>query len=317
MSEAVPLDAGRGELTEELLAGPPEFDEFWRELHAQARAVDPGVRRVREIGREPGWRLSEVRFTSTAGIELGAYLLEPDGGVERVVVGLSGYGGAHEPFDPLRRPGVAELSPAVRGMPALSEQPGIPDVAAEHVLHGIAARETYVIGGCVQDAWVAITAAQHLFPDARRVDLRGSSFGGGLGALALPWDDRVTAATLTVPTFGNHPARLRTPCTGSGESVRLLAQRDPSIVETVRNFDAATAAARVQVPVLVGAARVDPAVPPVGQFAVYEALPGPKMLVELTAGHLEFDGVERQRQTMHGASLGWLDLHDAGYAAPR
>lgn len=308
MSEVAPLVAARGELTDEVLAGPPDLDEFWRGLHERARAVAPVARRVSEIAREPGWRLSEVRFTSTDGIDLGAFLLEPDGGVERVVVGLAGYGGAHEPFDPLRRPGVAELSPAVRGMPALSELPGVPNVAAEHVLHGIAARESYIIGGCVEDVWVSITAAQELFPGASRVDLRGGSFGGGLGALALPWDERITAGALSVPTFGNHPARLRTPCTGSGESVRLLAQRDPSVVATVRYFDAATAAARVGVPVLVGAARVDPAVPPVGQFAVYEALAGPKMLVELTVGHLEFDGVVRERATFHGATLGWLDL---------
>ncbi len=308
MIEAAPLTADRGELTEEVLAGPADFDEFWRGLHAGAREIEPGVRRVRELSHEGGWRLSEVRFTSTGGLDLGAFLLEPDGGVERLVVALPGYGGAGEPVDPLRRPGVAELTLAPRGMPALSEQTDIPNLAAEHVLHGIGSRETYVIGGCVQDVWVATTAAQRLFPEATRIDLRGGSFGGGLGALALPWDDRFTAAALTVPTFGNHPARLRTPCTGSGESVRLLAQRDPGVIEVVRYFDAATAAARIQIPVLVGAARVDPAVPPVGQFAVYEALSGPAMLLELTAGHLEFDGVERERQTFHGATLGWLDL---------
>lgn len=308
MSDVAPLDADRGELTEEVLVGPPGFDEFWRGMHAAAIAVEPAVRRVREISREPGWRLSEVRFTSIGGLDLGAFLLEPDGGVERLVLGLPGYGGASESFDPLRRPGVAELTLVPRGMPALSEQPGIPNAAAEHVLHGIASREDYVIGGCVQDVWVATTAAQSLFPGAGRVDLRGGSFGGGLGALALPWDDRFTAAALTVPTFGNHPARLRTPCTGSGESVRLLAQRDPRVIDVVRYFDAATAAARVRVPVLVGAARVDPAVPPVGQFAVYEALAGQRSLVELTAGHLEFDGAEREGQTFHGATLGWLSL---------
>lgn len=308
MSEVTSLDADRGELTAEVLAGPADFDEFWRGMYARARAVEPGARWVRELAREPGWRLSEVRFTSTDGLDLGAFLFEPDGGVDRVVVSLPGYGGAAEPFDPLRRPGLAELTLVPRGMPVLSELDGVPNVGAEHVLHGIGSRETYVIGGCVQDVWVAITAARELFPGAGRVDLRGGSFGGGLGALALPWDERITAGALTVPTFGNHPARLRTPCTGSGESVRLLAERDPGVIDVVRYFDAATAASRVQVPVLVGAARVDPAVPPVGQFAIYEALAGPKMLLELTAGHLEFDGEAREGATMHGATLGWLTL---------
>lgn len=308
MIATAPLHSTRGELTDELLAGPDDFDEFWRGQHASARAVDPRPRRVRQRSRGGGWTISEVRYDSTGGVEIGAFLLEPDGGADRLVVALTGYGGAHEPFAPLRRPGVAELSPAVRGMPALSMLDGVPSVAGEHVLHGIDSRESYVIGGCVQDVWTSITAGLQLFPSAQRVDLRGGSFGGGLGALALPWDERITAGVLTVPTFGNHPARLRTPCTGSGESVRLLAQSRPEIVETLEYFDAATAAARVRIPVLVGAARVDPAVPPVGQFAVYEALGGPKTLLELTAGHLEFDGVERERATMQAAAAGWLDL---------
>src|SRR5690606_19058458 len=163
-------------------------------MHERALAVEPRVRRVREISREPGWRLSEVRFTSTDGLDLGAFLLEPDGDVERLVVGLPGYGGAQEPLHPLRRLAVAELTRAPRGLPELGGPPGIRTAAAEHVLHGISSRESYVIGGCVQDVWVAITALQELFPRAGRVDLRGGSFGGGLGALALPWDERITAA---------------------------------------------------------------------------------------------------------------------------
>lgn len=308
MSAALPLDAHRGELTGDVLTGPADFDAFWRGRYDAAAAVEPRARRVREISRERGWRLSEVRFTGMGALDLGAYLLEPDGGVDRVVVALAGYGGAQEPFDPLRRPGVAELTPVPRGLPALSEQPGMPSTGTEHVLHGIGSREDYVIGACVQDVWVATTAALELFPDATRVDLRGASFGGGLGALALPWDDRISSGVLHVPTFGNHPARLRTPCTGSGESVRLLAQREPAVVDVVRYFDAATAAARVQVPVLVCAARVDPAVPPVGQFAVYEALAGPKELLEATAGHLEFEGMAREGLALQGATLGWFGL---------
>lgn len=307
MSETPPV-VHRGEVSDAVLAGPPDFDDFWRGMHEAARAVDPGPRRVEQISRECGWSLSEVRFTSTSSLDLGAFLLEPDGGAERLVVSLPGYGGAEGPFDPLQREGVAELTLVPRGLPVLSELPGVPSTAAWHVRHGIGARDTYVIGGCVQDVWVAVTAARALFPGATRVDLRGASFGGGLGALALAWDERIASGALTVPTFGNHPARLRTRCTGSGESVRLLAQKDPAVVEVIRYFDAATAAARVRVPVLVGAARVDPAVPPVGQFAVHEALGGPTMLLELTAGHLDWEGAAREHATMHAATLGWFGL---------
>lgn len=295
-------------LSEDVLTGPADFDDFWRDRYAAARAVDPRPRRARELERGDGWRLTEVRYSSTDGLDLGAFLLEPDGDVHRVVIGLAGYGGAHEPFDPLREPGVVELSPAVRGMPALSRVADIPDEASAHVLHGIDDPERYVLTGCVQDVWTAVTAARQLFGQEVRIDLRGSSFGGGLGALAMPWESRLTAAALRVPTFGNHPQRLRTPCSGSGERVRLLAQRRPEITRTLRYVDAATAATRTTQPVLVGAARTDPAVPPVGQIAIYDALAGPRVLVELTAGHLEFDGQEREETLFRAASRAWLDL---------
>lgn len=295
-------------LSDDVLTGPADFDTFWRDRYAVARSVDPRPRRLRELSHDAGRRLSEVRYTSTDGLDLGAFLLEPDGGVDRVVIGLAGYGGTHQPFDPLDEPGVAELSPAVRGMPALSRVDGIPDEASAHVLHGIDDPERYVLTGCVQDVWTAVSAAQQLFGETVRIDLRGSSFGGGLGALALPWEPRLTAAALHVPTFGHHPARLMTPCSGSGEPVRLLAQRRPEIVRTLRYLDAATAATRTAQPVLVGAARTDPAVPPVGQRAIYDALAGPRVLVELTAGHLEFDGLEREEALFRAASRAWLDL---------
>jgi len=306
--DATAIASVRGELTDQVLTGPDDFDAFWAGRYAQALDVDPAPRRVRRTGDGGGWTLSELRLTSAGGVEVGAYVHEPPDGVDRVVVDLPGYGQVDGPFDPWRSPGTAELTLVPRGMAPLSVQPDVPDVVAEHVLHGIASRETYIIGGCVQGVWAAVSAAHALYPDLRRIDIHGVSFGGGLAALALAQERRVTAAVLKVPTFGNHPARLRTPCTGSGEAVRLLAQRDPSVAGVLAWFDAATAAARVRAPVLVGAARVDPAVPPVGQFAIFEALAGPRLLVELSAGHQEFDGEQLEYDTFRAASAAWLGM---------
>ncbi|GFJ88937.1 acetylxylan esterase [Phytohabitans rumicis] len=122
-------------------------------------------------------------------------------------------------------------------------------------------------------------------PGAERLDYNGGSFGGGIGALALPWDDRFTRAHLYVPSFGHHPLRLAAPSTGSGEAVRRLLAREPHLRPVLDYFDAAIAARRIHIPVYVSAARRDPAVLPDGQFAVYEALAGPKHLYVLSTGH--------------------------------
>jgi cephalosporin-C deacetylase len=53
------------------------------------------------------------------------------------------------------------------------------------------------------------------------------------------------------------------------------------------NYDAAVAAKYIRQPMHLALARFDPAVAPPGLFAIYNALPGPKELFVLTAGHFE------------------------------
>jgi cephalosporin-C deacetylase len=101
----------------------------------------------------------------------------------------------------------------------------------------------------------------------------------------LPWDHRFKRAYLDVPSFGNHPLRVTLPCNGSGESVRLYRKTHPDVMQVLAYHDSATAARRIQIPVLVAAALSDPAVPPPGQFAVYNALPGEKRLFIRQTGH--------------------------------
>lgn len=287
--------------------GPDDFDAFWQVARDEAMAADPAPQRVEVVSREGGRVVTRVSLRTTDGIELGGWLSEPaDGPVRRVLVRLHGYGGAEGPHDPLGLDATAELTPVLRGLPTLGLVDGIPSTGDRHVLHGIGHQDTYVHRGCVQDAWVAVTAALRLVEGAERVDLTGVSFGGGIGALALPLETRVTAACLDVPSFGNHPVRLETPCDGSGESVRLAALDDPGVRDVVAYFDAATAAVRVRQPVLVSAARVDPVVPPVGQVSVFSALGGPKSLLLLSAGHMEHPDQEREARVLRAASVEWL-----------
>jgi cephalosporin-C deacetylase len=130
---------------------------------------------------------------------------------------------------------------------------------------------------------------------AARLDYLGTSFGGGIGALALPWDSRFTAGHLEVPSFGHHPLRIGLPCSGSGESVRRHVAAHPEAKLVLACFDAAVAASHLRIPMHIAAAVFDPAVPPAGQFAIYHAIPDPrKKLHVLAAGHHEFPGLPRQ-----------------------
>jgi cephalosporin-C deacetylase len=180
-----------------------------------------------------------------------------------------------------------------------SRTPEIPEYAHKHVLTGIESRETYVLRGCVADIWCAASALTELFPIAHDcLHYMGTSFGGGLGALALAWDRRFSAAYLGLPTFGNHPLRVTLPCLGSGEALRKRFRRHPDVMDVLRYYDAAATARFITMPMVCTCALFDPAVPPPGQFAVYNALAGPKTLFVSQAGHFAYPEEEKDQQKL-------------------
>jgi cephalosporin-C deacetylase len=284
---------------------PPGFAAFWSGLHARARAVDPAP--VVLGGSRGGSRVLDVEFTSLDGVRLGGWLVRPDGPVELALVVGHGYGGRDGPELDLVPDGAAALFTAFRGLPDRGLVPGIPAVAAEHVLHRIGSAETYVHGGCAADLWCAASALLALLPaPPARLAYLGGSFGGGIGALALPWDERFAAAVLHVPSFGNHDLRLTIPCRGSGEAVRRHVAAHPEAREVLRFFDAATAAARLSIPTLVAPALADAVVPPPGQFAVHNALAGPAELVVLGSGHADGPAAEADHDRYVAAARAFL-----------
>jgi cephalosporin-C deacetylase len=198
-----------------------------------------------------------------------------------LIVTGHGYGGREGPEYGWSREGFAALYPCARGFHR-SARADIPNVSTRHVVHGISKRETYVIRGCVAELWHAASILIGLYPALKEcLHYAGGSFGGGLGALMLPWDARFKRAHLGVPTFGNHPIRLKWPSTGSGEGVRQYAARHPEVNEVLRYYDSATAAEFVRIPTQTHAALFDPAVIPPGQFAVANSLraPGSEIVV--------------------------------------
>ncbi|MDQ3813787.1 MAG: acetylxylan esterase [Armatimonadota bacterium] len=266
--------------------GPPNFAAFWQSTFAEAQGVPLHVERRQVASPDPNVEVWEVEFDSLGGVRIGGWITVPvDGQFRRGVVVGHGYGGRSEPGLDLPGPAAVAIFPCARGFDR-SAHAHIPGDAARHVLHGIARRETYVHRGCVADLWCAAATLLELFPQvAHTLHYHGASFGGGIGALALPWDTRFHKAFLDVPSFGNHPLRVQLPCTGSGESVRRYHRRHPEVLEVLGYFDAATAARHIRIPVFVAAALFDPAVPPPGQFAVYNALAGPKELFVRRTGH--------------------------------
>lgn len=304
LQHAYPFDPAYGYGREDLLAvdapmEPVDFEAFWRARYERAMTVDPGPELTRKGPVTKGWQVHDFFHCSTGGARIGGWCLLPaKGAVERVIVVLHGYGGREGPDLQWRFENTALIFPCARGI-GRSPHPPVSANPMWHVLHDIQDRDRYVHGGCVDDVWLAVSAALRLFPQAAgRVGLIGASFGGGIGAMALAWDERIARAHFSVPSFGNQPLRMSLKTTGSGAAVRIAHKRNKQAVErTLAYYDAAVAARRIRVPVHFACAVFDPMVAPPGQFAVHNAVPGEKQLFVLRAGHFEYPeqaGEERE-----------------------
>lgn len=277
---------------------PPEpagFADFWRERYERALPLEPRPQIRPSRDRNAGFDVFDLSYRSAGDFPIRGWLLLPAAASPtRGFVMGHGYGGIQRPDFPLPFADAAYLVPCFRGL-CRSRRPPISEDPNWHVLHDIHLRDRYILGGCVEDLWTGVTALLRLFPELEsRLGYMGISFGGGIGALGIPWDPRIHRGHLNVPTFGHHPLRLRLPTVGSAASVQGFAKRHGNVLETLAYYDAAVAARHIHRPMHIAAALFDPSVAPPGQFAIYNALPGEKRLFVLKAGHFDYPGRDEQ-----------------------
>lgn len=305
-----PFDPTCGYDLEALLAvepppAPAGLADFWHETFAATLAVppDPEVRVVRETEH---WVVAELEYSGLGGFRVGGWLITPASG--EVTVGFvegHGYGGRSAPELSCPVATGAVLQPCARGF-FRSARADLPAIVADHVIHGIDRVETYLHRFCAADLWAAGSALLALYPHLSGYRYSGGSFGGGIGAMMLPWDPRLERAFLRVPSFGHHPLRLSLPCTGSGSAVQAYYATHPEVAEVLAFYDAASHAARCTVPTLCAPALFDPAVPPPGQYAVYNALAGPKERFDMSAGHFEYPAALSEARALRRRIEAWF-----------
>ncbi|MFD2159006.1 acetylxylan esterase [Rubritalea tangerina] len=293
---------------------PPEpagYAEKWREWREEALEVSP-LPSLKDAGYDRGdWRVFDLRYQSTDKVEIGGWALLPKSGrVERGFVISHGYGGRLAPDYHFPFKNAALMFPCARGI-SRSPHPPISHEPRWHVRHDIDKPERYVLRGCVEDVWLAVSAMLRLAPYLEgHIGYLGTSFGGGVGAMALAWEDRVQKAHLKVPSFGHQMLRLQLKTMGSAASVQTLYKKEPRLVEnTLQWFDAAQSAKHIKIPMHLACALADPVVTPAGQFAIFNALSGPKELFTLEAGHMEYPDQEKQeKQLLRELSSFFSDL---------
>jgi len=279
---------------------PKDFDRFWRMRYQNALTIAP-IPQTRKITKNKlGWDVYEISYQSTDDFIIRGWLLLPSSGIiKRGFIIGHGYGGRDGPDFHLPFKDSALLFPCFRGL-GLSARPPISSDPYWHVRHNIDKVDRYILGGCVEDVWLSVSALLQLVPELLgHLGFLGISFSGGIGALALACERRIARAHLNVPTFGNYPLRLRLTSNGSAQSIqKYYLDHKKQTLKVLQYYDAALAAKHISIPVHCACALFDPVVIPPGQFAIYNALAGTKQLFVLTAGHHSYPGQTQQEQAL-------------------
>jgi cephalosporin-C deacetylase len=269
---------------------PEDFSEKWQNWYQLAEAIDPDPQ-LTDTGKSIShWQVFDLSYRSSDDVTIGGWLLLPrSGNISRGFVIGHGYAGRYQPDSHLPFADSALLFPCARGI-SRSRSKEFPTNSGHHVIYNIRQPDRYILRGCVEDTWLAISSLLQLYPAlAGHIGYLGISFAGGVGALALAWEQRVSRAHFNIPSFGNQPLRMQIPSTGSAASVQNFERQQPGIaLQTLRYFDAATAARHIDIPVHFACARIDPSVAPAGQFSIYNAVPGNKQLFPLHCGHMDY-----------------------------
>lgn len=302
-----PFDPSYGYTLETLLQikapeGPPDFATFWKERYERILKHLLHPQKQPSPLSHPQFEIFDVQYLSSEDFPIYAWLVTPrNTEIKRGIIVGHGYGGREGPDFNFPWPQTAWLFPCFRGL-SRSRRPPISDHPSYHVLHHIDNPHRYILGGCVEDLWLAVSTFLIFFPQLiGHIGYMGTSFGGGIGTLALAWERRIQRAYFNVPTFGHHPLRLTFPTQGSGEAVRSYHRHHGHTLETLQYYDAATAARYIQIPIYFVAALFDPFVAPPGQFAIYNALNNSsRQLFVLPAGHFDYPGKGEQETKLIG-----------------
>lgn len=284
---------------------PPDFDAFWQETLAGARAfplnaqferADFGLRAVETI---------DVTFNGYGGQPIKGWLLLPAQCREPLpcMVEYIGYGGGRGfPTDWLlwANAGYAHLVMDTRGQGSAWRNGDTPDAEPEggnaqfpgFMTRGILSPRTYYYRRVFTDAVRAVeTARTHPAIDRARIGVTGGSQGGGIALAVSALADDVQLALCDVPFLCHYRRAVEiTDADPYGELVKYLKiQRNKieQVFQTLSYFDGVNFATRANARALFSVALMDEICPPSTVFAAYNYFAGPKEIRVYEFNHHE------------------------------
>lgn len=317
------------------VAEPADFDQFWADSIAQARAHELNLRTEQIDARSVLIDVYDVAFAGYGGQDVRAWLQVPAGNTEPLptVVSFIGYSGGRGV--PLVSPWVAagyahlELDTRGQGWATVTDMAGTPDLdvnagqgAPGMMTQGIADPQTYYYRRLFIDVVRALDAAADLEDvDPSRIFVTGGSQGGGMtiaaAGLAAMAGHELIGALPDVP-FLCHFARAITltdayPYKEISDYLRARPTQIDQVLATLSYFDQVNFAKRASCPTLFSVALMDQVCPPSTVFAAYNAWAGEESAINV----YQHNGHEGGRELQAWAKLDWVRDRLARDAKPR
>jgi cephalosporin-C deacetylase len=315
---------------------PDDFDQFWSDTLAQARAkaFAPIIERV----ETPLTTLEvyDVTFSGYDGQPIKAWLRVPAGATDRplpAIVQFVGYGGGrgHALENLLwASAGFASFQMDTRGQGSGWSAGDTPDPngAGPHypgyLTRGIESRESYYYRRLITDAVRAVdTAGQLDLVDASRVAAFGQSQGGGLTLAVAGLVPSLAAVAPCVPFLCDFPrATVITdafPYKEIGSYLAVHRDRAAQVHEVLAYFDGVNFARRAQSPAIFSASLMDSTCPPSTVYGAFNNYAGTDKSLSLWTynGH-EGGGIidEERAIAFFNTTLGGIPAARDGEAVP-
>ena len=267
---------------------PADFDAFWRDTVAAARAAGGETAVTPLADQLPHVRVDDVTFPGADGAPIKAWLSRPavaDGPLP-IVVQFQGYGGGRQlPFEHTFWPsaGYAHLMMDTRGQGSswgsggdTADPSGSSAAVPGFMTQSILDPEHYYYRRVFADAVCAVDAARELPGiDPSKVFVAGGSQGGGITIAVAGLVPELAGAMPDVP-FLCHYRRATAitdeyPYKEISQYLSVHREHEERAFETLAYFDGVSFARRATAPGLFSVALMDMVCPPSTVFAAYNA----------------------------------------------
>jgi cephalosporin-C deacetylase len=273
---------------------PDDFEAFWADTLAEARAAAPAVLRVEDAATAlTTVTVQDATFPGFAGQPIKGWFVRPRAaeGPLPTVVTYIGYGGGRGlPHDHLlwASAGYAQFVMDTRGQGAAwsvgdtpDEGPGAGPAYPGSMTRGVLDPAAYYYRRVFTDAVRAVDAVRaHPGVDADRVLVAGGSQGGGI-ALAVGGLVPDVAGVIAEVPFLQHIRRATEitdeyPYREVADFCKTHRDKIDAVFRTLTYFDGVNFAARATAPALYSVALMDEVCPPETVYASYNHYLGPK-----------------------------------------